>query len=146
MCFLVTFCTTQKVTTRIPLQGASRFCKPQTSTPQRQLRTATIKTFLRKLRGSANLDSAHRSDIFAPQQLKPFKEASRFSKPRISTHKDNNFAQTNLNLFSALRRYPCRDGTLRVLFHTFCTPQKVKKHVPVGRRRTCTQRKRNWLF
>ena len=26
----------------------------------------------RKLRGSANLDSAHRSDIFAPQQLKPF--------------------------------------------------------------------------
>ena len=64
----------------------------------------------RKLRGSAKLESAHRSDIFAPQQLKPFKEDPRFSKPRISTHKDNNFAQTNLNPFSALRRYPCRDG------------------------------------
>ena len=28
--------------------------------------------FRRKLRGSANLESAHRSDIFAAQQLKPF--------------------------------------------------------------------------
>ena len=43
----------------------------------------------RELRGFANLDSAHRSDIFAPQQLKPFKEASRFSKPRISAHKQH---------------------------------------------------------
>ncbi len=30
-------------------------------------------------------------------------------------------------IFSALRRYPCRDGTLRVLSYTFCTPQKAKK-------------------
>ena len=74
MCFLVTFCTTQKVTTRSPLQGAprfrkplacflvlfarrkknvktsplqgdSRFRKPQSRAPQPQLRTATIKTF-----------------------------------------------------------------------------------------------------
>ena len=44
-CFLVTFCTMQKVTTRSPSQGASRFCKPQISPPQPQLRTATIKTF-----------------------------------------------------------------------------------------------------
>ena len=29
------------------------------------------RSFRRKLRGSANLESAHRSDIFAPQQLKP---------------------------------------------------------------------------
>ena len=44
-CFLVTFCTMQKVTTRF-LFG--------------------------KLRGFPNLEAAHRSDIFAPQQLKPF--------------------------------------------------------------------------
>ena len=30
-------------------------------------------------------------------------------------------------IFSALRRYPCRDSTLRVLSYTFCTPQKSKK-------------------
>ena len=30
-CFLVTFCTMQKVTTRSPSQGASRFCKPRFS-------------------------------------------------------------------------------------------------------------------
>ena len=58
-CFLVTFCTTQKV---------------------------TIRSLCREYRGSANLESAHRSDISAPQQLKPFiKEDSRFSKPRSST-------------------------------------------------------------
>ena len=44
-CFLVTFCTMQKVTTR---------------------------SLCREHRGSANLESAHCSDIFAPQQLKPF--------------------------------------------------------------------------
>ena len=37
-----------------------------------------------KLRGSANLESAHHSRSFAPQQLKPFKGASRFCKPWIS--------------------------------------------------------------
>ena len=30
-CFLVTFCTTQKVTIRSPSQGDSRFCKPRIS-------------------------------------------------------------------------------------------------------------------
>ena len=30
------------------------------------------RSFSRELRGSTNLKSAHRSDIFAPQQLKPF--------------------------------------------------------------------------
>ena len=48
-----------------PLQGASRFCKPRISSPQPRLRTATIKTFFRKLRGSANLEPAHRSCGFA---------------------------------------------------------------------------------
>ena len=44
-CFLVTFCTMQKVTTR---------------------------SLCREYRGFANLESAHRSRSFAPQQLKPF--------------------------------------------------------------------------
>ena len=39
------FCTTQKARKTFPSQGASRFCKPRISTPQPQLRTATIKTF-----------------------------------------------------------------------------------------------------
>ena len=34
VCFLVTFCTTQKVTTRSPSQEAPRFCKPRFSPPQ----------------------------------------------------------------------------------------------------------------
>ena len=43
--FLVTFCTMQKVTTRSLSQEAPSFRKPRISIPQRQLRTATIKTF-----------------------------------------------------------------------------------------------------
>ena len=69
-------------------QEVPRFRKPQTSTPQPQLRAATIKTFFRKLRGFANLESAY---------------------------KNNNCARTNLNPFAALWQCPCRDGTLRVL-------------------------------
>ena len=34
-----------KSTKNVPLQGVSRFCKPRISTPQPQLRTATIKSF-----------------------------------------------------------------------------------------------------
>jgi hypothetical protein len=45
VCFLVTFCTTQKVTTRTPSQEAPRFCQPRFSSLQWQLRAATIKTF-----------------------------------------------------------------------------------------------------
>ena len=45
-------------------QGAPRFRKPRIRTPQPQFRTTTIKTFVREVRGSANLESAHRSRSF----------------------------------------------------------------------------------
>ena len=83
-----------------PSQEASRFFKPQISPPQPQLRTATIKTFVRKFRGFANLETAHRNGSFAPQQLKPFKEDSSFCKPRISTHRQ----QTRTNQIKSFCR------------------------------------------
>ena len=45
VCFLVLFARRKKNVKTSPLQEASRFCKPRTSPPQPQLRTATIKTF-----------------------------------------------------------------------------------------------------
>ena len=42
-------------------QEVLRFCKPRNSTPKHQLPTATIKTFLRKLRGFPNLESAYKT-------------------------------------------------------------------------------------
>ena len=55
-----------------------------------------------KLRGSANLDSAHPNKNFPLTKLKPFsKKDSRFCKPRISAQ-NYNFAQTQLNPFAAL--------------------------------------------
>ena len=56
------FCTTQKARKTFLSQEAPRFCKPRISPPQLQLRTATIKTFSRKLRGFANLESAHKNN------------------------------------------------------------------------------------
>ena len=63
-----TFCTSEhafwfflhdaKRINRFPFREAPRLRQPQISAPQPQLRTATIKTFLRKLRGSANLETA----------------------------------------------------------------------------------------
>ena len=59
------FSYTRKVRKTFLSQEAPRFCKPRISTPKQQLRTATIKTFSRKPRDSANLKSAHRSRSFA---------------------------------------------------------------------------------
>ena len=72
------------------LQRTSRFCKPRISPPKQQLPTNKIKTFP--------------------------KGAPRFCKPRINAHKQQ-IRTIQLNPFSALRRCPCRNGTLRVLFH-----------------------------
>ena len=83
-CFLVLFARRKKNVKTSPLKGISRFCKPRISVPQPQLRTATIKTFLRKLRGYANLESAHKT---------------------TTSHKPNYI------LFSALRRCPVQGST-----------------------------------
>ena len=85
-CFLVLFARRKKNVKTSLSQGAPRFCKPRSSPLQLQLRTATIKTFLREHRGFANLEPAHRNGSFAPQQLKPFSGASRFCKPQSSAH------------------------------------------------------------
>jgi hypothetical protein len=56
----------------------------------------------REIRGFPNLESAHRNGSSAPQQLKPFKEESRFSKPQISTLKQQ--IRTNqLNPFETIQ-------------------------------------------
>ena len=96
----------------------------------------------REVRDSANLDSAHRDNNFPRTKLKPFpKGESRFCKPRFSapklqlrTNPIKSFAASRpfrrlrrhfscccRNIFSALRRCPCRDSVpCRELFHTFC--------------------------
>ena len=71
------FSYTRKVRKTFLSQGASRFCKPRPSPPQPQLRTATIKTFLWKLRGFANLEAAHTNNKFAQTKLNPFSNLRR---------------------------------------------------------------------
>ena len=122
MCFLVTFCTMQKVTTH---------------------------SLCREHRGSANLDSARRNGGFARTKLKPSQRELRGSANLEAAHKSNNFAQTQLNplplrlpphgrlahvrsQFSLFRRSPTHKNlppatycTSEQLFPTFCKVQKV---------------------
>ena len=103
MCFLVTFCTMQKV---------------------------TIRSLCREHRGSANLDSARRSCGFAQTKLNPSQRELRGFPNLEAAHPSNDFALTQLNplppcglFFGGLAAFvtflrkvcPCRDGTLRVL-------------------------------
>ena len=80
------------------LQRTSRFRKPRISPPQRHLRTATIKTFLREIRGSANLESAHKDNTFVQTKLNPF-ETIRGSANLESAHPSNTFSLIQLNPF-----------------------------------------------
>ena len=105
-CFLVLFARCKKNVKTSPLQGASRFSRPRISAYSRKLCTNQLNPF-ETIRCFANLDPAHI---------------------------DNDFAQTKLNPFSALRRCPCLGGsTPCVLLHTFCKAQKVcQKSLPAG--------------
>ena len=67
-CFLVLFARRKKNVKTSPSQEVPRFSKPRFSSLQWQLRTATIKTFLREFRGFVNLDSAHQNSNFPPHQ------------------------------------------------------------------------------
>ena len=73
------FCTTQKARKTFPSQEVSSFFKPRISAPQPQLRTATIKTFLRELRGFSNLEAAHKNNNFAQTNLNPSAAPSGYS-------------------------------------------------------------------
>ena len=74
-CFCGTFCTPQKVPIRFPYG---------------------------KLRGFANLDSAHPNNNFPLTKLKPSQKKIRGSANLESAHTDNNFAQAQLNPFAAI--------------------------------------------
>ena len=73
------FSYTRKVRKTFPSQEVSSFFKPRISAPQPQLRTATIKTFLRELRGFSNLEAAHKNNNFAQTNLNPSAAPSGYS-------------------------------------------------------------------
>ena len=93
-------------------------------------RKKNVKTsFCRKLRGSANLESAHRSRSFAPQQLKPFSgsfEVLQTSKQRTQTTNlcipIKSFRRPQRHPFCGLRRTKTchRQLFARPSMHFFC--------------------------
>ena len=113
-CFLVTFCTTQKVTSRIPCRE-NRGSANLESTPKQLSRTNKIKSFW-------NFSRFCEPRFNSPQCRLPTNKIKSFPKGRFEVLQTSN-QRTKLQLrtnqmksFSALRRCPCRDGTLRVLF------------------------------
>ena len=95
MCFLVTFCTMQKVTSRSPSQGAPRFYEPRFSAQNYNFPLTKLTPF-ETFRGFPNLDSARRNDGFARTKLKPF-ETFRGSANLDSVRRNGGFALTQFN-------------------------------------------------
>ena len=120
---MVTFCTTQKVTTRTPLPGVSRFFKPRISPPKQQLPTNKIKTFPKGASRFFEPQISTPKIHFCTSPIKSFCRSAAFPPPLAALF----FVADATNLcasryyrrlrrfFSALRRCPCRDSTLRVL-------------------------------
>ena len=112
VCFLVTFCTTQKVTSR---------------------------SLRRELRGFANLDSAHPNYKIARTKLKPSQRGLRGFANLDSARRNGGFALTKLNPLPLRGSVPAGTARFRVLFPlplaaffgrsaatpTFCKVQKV---------------------
>ena len=105
--------------------------------------------FRRKLRGFANLESAHRSHSSTPQQLKPFKEESRFFKPQISALKQQ--IRTNqLNPFETIQglsyfetAYSSKHFPLKIpIFQTASKPVKNPIQAPKAAKKRIKRPKR----
>ena len=107
------FCVVQKVTTRSPSQGASRFCKPRISPPQTQLRTATIKTFYK---GSFEVPQTSKQHTQTTNSCNPIKS---FRRPLAASFRQS---PTNKNL------PPATFCTSEQLFSAFCKKQKKLWH------------------
>ena len=87
-CFLVTFCTMQKV---------------------------TIRLLRREIRGSANLESAHPNKNFPLTKLKPSQRENQGFSNLNSARRNGGFALTKLNPFAAFWRHCfccCRNKSL----------------------------------
>ena len=121
MCFLVTFCTMQKV---------------------------TIRSLCREHRGSANLESVHPNNNFSLTKLKPFQKKIRGSANLESTHLNNKFALAQLNplplrgffrrlaaTFFRLRRCPAGTARSACFFALLFVKHKKqgKKNFPFGK-------------
>ena len=61
VCFLVTFCTTQKVTIRSLCREFWGFPNLESAHPNNNFPLTKLKPFPREIRGSANLESAHKT-------------------------------------------------------------------------------------
>ena len=101
MCFLVTFCTTQKVTIRSLCREHRGSANLESAHPNNTLPRTKLNPF-ETFRGSANLDSARHNGGFAQTKLKPSQREIRGFANLESAHPNNNFTRTKLNPFAAL--------------------------------------------
>ena len=77
--FYVTFCTTQKVTTRSLCREHRGFANLESAYPNNNSALTKLKPFPKEIRGFPNLESAHQNNNFPRTKLKPF-ETFRFAE------------------------------------------------------------------
>ena len=105
-CFLVTFCTMQKVTPRSPSQEAPRFCKPRISALKQQIRTTQLNPFERIEVLQTSIQ--HTQTTTSHNPIKSFAASRLFMPPSAA----------DLSGQHALRATKSLPGALR-----FCEPQ-----------------------
>ena len=100
------------------LQRTSRFSKPRFSAQNYNFPLTKLKPFQRKIRGSANLESAHTDKSFALTQLNPFAALVSLKHGRLAHVRSQ---------FSLFRRSPTHKN---LPLATFCTSER---HFPGGK-------------
>ena len=141
MCFLVTFCTTQKVTSRFPCRELRGFPNLESAHPNNTLPRTKLNPFETfRFAESLSLPGRHTSCAFFAASRPLFRRPCRLFVLPVAT--DRRFAallfptfcivqKVEQKNYSALRRYPCRDGTLRVLFEYFLhTAKSIYRKIP----------------
>ncbi len=117
-CFLVTFCTTQKVTSRSPSQEASRFSKPRFSSPKQRFRTNKIKTFHQGSFEVFQTSNQRTKNTLLRQPIKSFAAPRAFAPPRLPPHGRLAHVRSQFSLF---RRSPTHKNLPPA---TFCTSEQ----------------------
>ena len=127
VCFLVLFAQCKKHVKTFPFREVPRFCKPQISAPQWQLRTATMKTF----QGSFEVLQTSKQLAQITHSCNPIKSFCRFAasfggKAAFETFLSESFAPAGA-------AFPA--GNILILFvsHKKYEKNKFAKYLPESR-------------
>ena len=120
--FLRYFLHAAKSTNPFSLSGVPRFCEPRFSAQNYNFPLTKLKPSQRKIRGSANLESAHKTKTsHEPNEI--LCRSAAYFRLTAAPLRLRRFLGGYAAFVTFLRKVcPCRDGTLRVLLSAALPP------------------------